>query len=104
MAKLAVVFKMFDYPARVRRDAEDMAAQWDARLRGGRVTDSDRRMFHIWLQQHPAHHAAHERLQHALTLLRANASMPELRALRGEARDAIVASEESTGRPVGESL
>ncbi len=68
---------------------EEAAAAWDARLRGTQVTFRDRRAFHAWLQQDAEHQAAHDRLQAMLGALRAHADMPELSALRDEARASV---------------
>src|SRR3546814_11319025 len=65
---------------------------WDARLRGARASSRDRAAFQAWLKQDAEHEAAHDRLQAALSLLRANARLPELSALRDEARGSIRAS------------
>lgn len=71
---------------------EEAAAAWDARLRGTKVTFRDRRAFHTWLRQDAAHQAAHDRLQAMLAALRAHADMPELSALRDEARASVHAT------------
>jgi transmembrane sensor len=68
---------------------EDAAAAWDARLRGGKATFQDRQAFHAWLQEDAEHRAAHDRLQAALAMLRLNAELPELSALRDEARNSV---------------
>lgn len=70
-------------------EAEEAAAAWDARLRGARATFRDRQAFQSWLQQDDEHQAAHDRLQAALSVLRAQADLPELSALRDEARNSI---------------
>src|SRR3546814_15269607 len=75
-----------------RRKADEAAAAWDARLRGARASSRDRAAFQAWLKQDAEHEAAHDRLQAALSLLRANARLPELSALRDEARGSIRAS------------
>src|SRR3546814_1310415 len=67
-----------------RRKADEAAAAWDARLRGARASSRDRAAFQAWLKQDAEHEAAHDRLQAALSLLRANARLPELSALRSE--------------------
>ncbi len=72
-----------------RHEAEDQAAAWDARLRGGRATTRNHRAFQAWLEESPENLAAHERLQAALTALRAHAGQPEMAALRDEARSNI---------------
>lgn len=66
---------------------EEAAAAWDARLRGAKATFRDRQAFHAWLEEDPAHQAAHDRLQATLAALRAHAELPELSALRDEARN-----------------
>jgi transmembrane sensor len=68
---------------------EEAAAAWDARLRGAKATFRDRRAFHAWLQQDADHQIAHDRLQAALATLRAHAELPELSALRDEARNSV---------------
>jgi len=75
-----------------RRKADEAAAAWDARLRGARASARDRAAFQAWLKQDAEHEAAHDRLQAALSLLRANARLPELSALRDEARGSVRAS------------
>lgn len=70
-------------------EAEEAAAAWDARLRGAKATFRDRQAFQSWLQQDGEHQAAHDRLQAALSVLRAQAELPELSALRDEARNSI---------------
>jgi transmembrane sensor len=70
-------------------EAEDQAAAWDARLRGGRATTRNHRAFQDWMEEAPENRAAHERLQAALTVLRAHANEPEVAALRDEARSGI---------------
>ena len=60
------------------------AARWDARLRACDCTDADRGAFAAW-QSRPENHAAYERLQAALILLRTN----------------CMAAETITGRPQG---
>ena len=73
-----------------RRDqAEDQAAAWDARLRGGRATTDNHRAFQDWLEEAPDNRVAHEQLQAALAALRAHANAPEMAALRDEARSGI---------------
>ncbi|MGK6353851.1 FecR family protein [Sphingomonas sp. DT-207] len=68
---------------------EEAAAAWDARLRGARASFRDRRAFHAWLEEDPEHRATHDRLQTALSALRAHADLPELSALRDEARFSV---------------
>jgi len=75
-----------------RRTADEAAAAWDARLRGARASSRDHAAFQDWLKQDPEHQAAHDRLQAVLSLLRANARLPELSALRDEARGGARAS------------
>lgn len=70
-------------------DVEEAAGAWDARLRGAKATFRDRRAFHAWLEQDAEHQAAHDRLQASLAALRANAELPELSALRDEARNSV---------------
>lgn len=70
-------------------DIDEAAAAWDARLRGGKAGVRDHRAFQAWLQEEPAHQAAHDRLQAALRLLRRHADLPELSALRDEARNGV---------------
>ncbi|WP_336961417.1 FecR family protein [Sphingobium aquiterrae] len=70
-------------------EVEDAAAAWDARLRGAKATFRDRRAFQAWLQEDAEHQAAHDRLQAALSMLRAHAKLPELSALRDEARNSV---------------
>jgi transmembrane sensor len=72
-----------------RNDIEEAAATWDARLRGARATFRDRSAFQAWLEQNPEHQSAHDRLQAALATLRTHAELPELSALRDEARAAV---------------
>jgi len=72
-----------------REQAEEAAAQWDARLRGSKATTRDCAAFHAWLRESPEHQVAHDRLQTALATLQANAALPELSALRDEARNGI---------------
>ena len=72
-----------------RHEAEDQAAAWDARLRGGRATTRNHRAFQDWLEETPENRAAHERLQAALAALRAHANQPEMAALRDEARSTV---------------
>jgi len=68
-------------------DIEAMAAAWDARLRAGTGDrDRDRDAFQAWLAESPDHQKVHDRLQGALLALRVQADLPELRALREEAR------------------
>lgn len=69
-----------------RHEAEDHAAAWDARLRGGRATARNHIAFQAWLEESPENRAAHERLQAVLSILRAHADQPEIAALRDEAR------------------
>lgn len=69
--------------------AEAAAAVWDARLRGAKATDRDREEFGRWLAAAPRNSAAHERLQQALVAVRENVMVPELSALRDEARRGI---------------
>ncbi|HWK36048.1 FecR family protein [Sphingomonas sp.] len=75
----------------LRHQADERAAAWDAQLRGAQVSVRNRRAFHAWLREDPAHQAAHDRLQAALTVLQANADLPELSALRDEARNSVQA-------------
>lgn len=71
-------------------DAIDKAAAaWDARLRGA-TTCEDHRNFEIWLNDDPAHQRAHDRLQAALRALRSHADLPELSAMRDEARQNVM--------------
>jgi transmembrane sensor len=70
-------------------EVEDAAAAWDAKLRGGTADFRERRAFHDWLDQDPEHQAAHDRLQAALSGLRAHVDLPELSALRDEARNSV---------------
>lgn len=69
-------------------DADEAAAAWDARLRGAKATNQDRRAFQAWLQQ-DAHQQAYDRLQAALRALRTQSDLPELSALRDEARNVV---------------
>lgn len=62
------------------------AANWDARLRSAAATDADLREFQAWLSADPAHGEAYDRLQAMLRVLRAQVDLPELSALRDEAR------------------
>lgn len=71
---------------------DEAAAAWDARLRGARTTDADHKAFQAWLQQDSEHQRAYDRLQSALRTLRAHADLPELSALRDEARNTVHAS------------
>ena len=73
-------------------DADDAAAAWDAQLRGTKTSVRDHRAFNAWLQADPEHQRAHDRLQAALRTLRANADLPELSALRDEARNSVDSS------------
>ncbi|OSZ68395.1 hypothetical protein CAP40_07355 [Sphingomonas sp. IBVSS2] len=68
---------------------EEAAATWDARLRGATATSSDRQAFQAWLQEDPLHRITHDRLQMALSELRTHARLPELSALRDEARNGV---------------
>lgn len=68
---------------------EETAAVWDARLRGAKSTFRDRRAFQSWLHEDDLHQATHDRLQAALSSLRENAALPELSALRDEARNGV---------------
>jgi transmembrane sensor len=70
-------------------EAEEAAAAWDARLRGTKATFRDHSEFQAWLKQNAEHQAAHDRLQAALGMLRAHADLPELSALRDEARNTV---------------
>lgn len=70
-------------------DIDEAAAAWDARLRGAKATHLDHRAFQDWLQRDPAHHLAYDRLQAALRALRTRADLPELSALRDEARNTV---------------
>src|SRR3546814_11377892 len=65
-----------------RRKADEAAAAWDARLRGARASSRDRAAFQARLKQDSEHEAAHDCLQAALSLLRANSRLPELSPLR----------------------
>lgn len=65
---------------------EAAAASWDARLRRGDATERERIAFQAWLLEADEHRQAHERLQAALSTLRAQADLPELSALRDAAR------------------
>jgi transmembrane sensor len=62
-------------------EIEDAAAAWDARLRGAKPT--------FRLKENAEHQAAHDRLQAALGTLRDHADLPELSALRDEARSTV---------------
>lgn len=73
-------------------EAEEVAAAWDARLRGAQATFDDRREFEAWLNEDAAHESAHVRLQAALSTLRAHVDLPELSALRDEARHVVRAN------------
>lgn len=73
-------------------EAEEVAAAWDARLRGAQATFDDRRAFEAWLNEDAEHESAHVRLQAALSTLRAHVDLPELSALRDEARHAVRAN------------
>lgn len=75
-----------------REEADEAAAAWDARLRGAKASARDRMAFQAWLRQDSEHQAAHDRLQAALSMLRAHAKLPELSALRDEARNSVHAS------------
>lgn len=72
--------------------AEEGAATWDARLRDSKATSDGRRAFQRWLGEDGANQAAYDRLQTALAVLKANADLPELSALRDEARDSVFTS------------
>lgn len=72
-----------------RHEAEDQAAAWDARLRGAGATNGNHLAFQAWLEETPENRTAHERLQAALTALRAHANQPEMAALRDEARSSV---------------
>ncbi len=72
-----------------RNEPDEAAAAWDARLRGARTTHRDRRAFQDWLQADPEHQLAYDRLQAALRALRAQSDLPELSALRDEARNTV---------------
>ncbi|MEN9931735.1 MAG: hypothetical protein RIS17_308, partial [Pseudomonadota bacterium] len=73
-------------------DADAAAAAWDARLRSAQATDEDHRAFQAWLHEDPAHRDAYDRLQAALRALRRHADLPELSALRDEARRTVAAN------------
>lgn len=75
--------------SKLHDEPEEAAAAWDARLRGARTTFGERRVFQGWLDEDPRNQAAHDRLQAALSALRANARLPELSALRDEARNSV---------------
>ena len=75
--------------SRLLNDVDEAAAAWDARLRGAATTHRDHAEFQAWLQQDVEHQLAHDRLQMALKLLRAHADLPELSALRDEARNTV---------------
>ncbi|MBC9031171.1 FecR domain-containing protein [Sphingomonas sp. JC676] len=68
---------------------EDEAAGWDARLRGAKSTFRDRREHQLWLREAPLHQETHDRLQAMLFALRAGSALPELSALRDEARGGV---------------
>jgi len=72
--------------------AADAAAEWDARLRSATATDDDLRDFQAWLAADAAHQAAYDRLQAVLRSLKAHADLPELSALRDEARRRVRAT------------
>jgi transmembrane sensor len=76
---------------------EEEAAAWDARLRGAKSTFRDRRAYQLWLGELPLHQESHDRLQAMLSALRSNAALPELSALRDEARNGV---EESRRRRI----
>ena len=61
------------------------AAKWDAKLRGAHTNKADRQRFEEWLVQTPANRIQYERLQSALSVLKA-ADVPELDALRRDTR------------------
>ncbi len=71
---------------------DEAAAAWDARLRGAKMTERDHRDFQDWLHQDPEHQLAYDRLQGTLRLLRTHVDLPELSALRDEARNSVGAS------------
>jgi transmembrane sensor len=71
---------------------DEAAAAWDARLRCAQMTERDHRAFQAWLLEDPEHQLAYDRLQAALRQLRAHADLPELSALRDEARNSVGAS------------
>lgn len=73
-------------------DADAAAAAWDARLRSAQATDEDHRAFQNWLHAAPEHHDAYDRLQAALCALRRHGDLPELSALRDEARRTVAAN------------
>lgn len=73
-------------------DADAAAAAWDARLRSAQTTGEDHRAFQAWLHEAPANRAAYDRLQAALRTLRHHADLPELSALRDEARGTVAAN------------
>lgn len=73
-------------------EVDEAAAAWDARLRGTNATHHDRLAFQEWLQQDEQHQLAYDRLQAALRALRSQADLPELSALRDEARNSVHAS------------
>lgn len=70
-------------------ESEEAAAEWDARLRGAKMSFRERRAFQAWLRQDPGHVAAHDRLQAALAALRDHARLAELSALREEAVNSV---------------
>ncbi|HVF95520.1 MAG TPA: FecR domain-containing protein [Sphingomonas sp.] len=74
------------------KDADEAAAAWDAQLRGTKTSFRNHHAFQTWLQQDPEHQRAHDRLQAAIRMLRMNADLPELSALRDEARNSVEAS------------
>lgn len=73
-------------------DADAAAAAWDARLRSAQATDDDHRAFQTWLHEEPDHRDAYDRLQAALRALKRHADLPELSALRDEARHTVAAN------------
>ena len=58
-----------------REEADEAAAIWDARLRGAKASARDRMAFQTWLHEDSEHQAAHDRLQAALSMLRAIAGV-----------------------------
>jgi transmembrane sensor len=70
-------------------EIEATAAAWDVRLRQANASDRERAAFRVWSQGSPEHAAAYDRLQMGLSLLRAQPELPELSALRDEARGSI---------------
>ncbi len=77
----------------VSPDIDAAAASWDARLRSGRPTPQDQRAFQAWLQSDARHQITHDQLQASLRTLRSHADLPELSALRDEARNFVQKSQ-----------